>query len=494
MKFITAVILAFAASHACTFSLAFANDNQKPNIVYVMCDDLGYGDIQCLNPENGKIPTPNVDRLAAEGLTFTDAHSGSSVCTPTRYGLLTGRYSWRTKHQQGVVQGFAPNLITADRPTVASFLQDHGYHTGIVGKWHLNFQYADPASGEILKRKGKKVPAPVGSKIPDGPLTRGFDYFHGFHHAGDMKGVIDGDEMIKHDDEINMLPRITRKSVEYIDARGKSEKKQPFFLYVPYGSPHSPILPTAEWQGKSGLNAYADFVMETDAGFGEILTALDRNGFTDNTLVVFTSDNGCSRIAGIGKLREKGHHVSANFRGSKADLWDGGHRVPFIVRWPGKIEPGSNSDQLVCHIDLFATCAEILSSELPADSAEDSVSILPAFTDQPIVSTRAGVIHHSISGHFAYRLGKWKLLLARGSGGWTAPKEPAAKKQNAPIAQLYDMENDPSETTNLYDSRPEVVQQLLEQLKSDITRGRSTDGPDAANDIDNIELWKSGQQ
>ena len=193
--------------------------------------------------------------------------------------------------------------------------------------------------------------------------------------------------------------------------------------------------------------------------------------------MVFTSDNGCSKAAGIPDLLEKGHHVSGRYRGSKADLWDGGHRVPFIVRWPGKIEPGSTSDQLVCHTDLFATCAEILGLDIPAGTAEDSVSVLPAFLGQPIVSTRAGVIHHSISGHFAYRLGPWKLLLARGSGGWTAPKEKAAIKSGAPVAQLYDMESDPSETTNLYESKPEIVHQLLAQLESDVKRGRSTKGP-----------------
>ncbi len=455
-----------------------------------MCDDLGYGDIQCLNPEHGKIPTPAVDRLAKEGMTFTDAHSGSSVCTPTRYGLLTGRYSWRTRLQRGVVQGFAPCLIAEERPTVASFLQSQGYHTGIVGKWHLDFQYADPKTGEILKRKGKNKLAPVGSKIPDGPLSRGFDHFHGFHHARDMRGVIEDNQVIAHDDEINMLPRITRASVGYIDARAQN-KQQPFFLYVPYGSPHAPILPTAKWQGKSGLGDYADFVMETDAGFGEILDAIDRNGFADNTLVVFTSDNGCSKKVDIPRLREKGHHVSAHYRGSKADLWDGGHRVPFMVRWPGKIQPGSTSDQLVCHTDLFATVAKMLGQNLPDAAAEDSVSILPAFSGQPIESTRAGVIHHSFSGHFAYRLGKYKLLLARGSGGWTAPKEAAAKEADAPIAQLYDMQTDPSETTNLYESKPEIAQQLLFQLKSDIKRGRSTEGSDRVNDFRPVKLWKS---
>ncbi len=467
--------------------------SDKPNIVFVFCDDLGYGDIQCLNPERGKIPTPGVDRLAQEGMIFTDAHSGSSVCTPTRYGLLTGRYSWRTRLQRGVVQGFKPCLIAEDRPTVASFLKEQGYHTAIVGKWHLDFQYADPASGEVLKRQGRKTLAPVGSKIPDGPVHRGFDYFHGFHHAGDMKGVIENDTVIAHEDEIHMLPRLTRNAVEYIDRRARVDNDQPFFLYVPYGSPHNPIVPTKEWQGKSGLNPHADFVMETDDGFRQILDALDRNGFTENTLVIFSSDNGTSKAANIPELQEKGHYVSANMRGSKADLWDGGHRVPFVVRWPAKVAAGSKSDDLICLTDLMATCAELLDTPLPKDAAEDSVSFAPALAGKPIMTTRKGVIHHSVSGHFAYRQGNWKLLLAKGSGGWTAPNEKAAAEAGAPIAQLYDLEKDPGETTNLYASHPEVAERLLAQLESDVNQGRSTDGAPAKNDVTKINLWKSGK-
>ena len=473
-----------------SISASFAQAQEKPNIVYVICDDLGYGDVQCLNPERGKIPTPGVDRLASEGMIFTNAHSGSSVCTPTRYGIMTGRYSWRSRLQRGVVQGFAPCLITEDQPTVAGYLKGYGYHTAIIGKWHLDFLYLDPATGEKVKRKGKK-PAPVGSIIPDGPIHRGFDYFHGFHHAGNMKGVIENDAVIEHDDEINMLPRLTRKAVEYIDQRAKT-KDQPFFLYVPYGSPHSPVLPTKEWQGKSGLNDYADFVMETDDGFKQMLEALDRNELTDNTLVIFTSDNGCSRKpAQLEKLQELGHYPSAHMRGSKADLWDGGHCIPFVLRWPRKVKADSTTDQLVCLTDLMATCAEILKAPLPENSAQDSVSFLPALSGQPIVSTRAGVIHHSISGHFGYRESKWKLLLAKGSGGWSSPNEKESKK--APIAQLYDIEADPGETTNLYGAQPKVAGRLLKQLESDVTRGRSTEGPTAKNDVDNIKLWKSGQ-
>jgi arylsulfatase A-like enzyme len=470
-------------------SCALAVADSKPNIVYIICDDLGYGDIQCLAPETSKIPTPNADQLALEGMTFTDAHSGSSVCTPTRYGIMTGRYSWRTKLQKGVVTGFAPCLIDKDRMTVAGFLKQQGYATAIVGKWHLDFQYLDPESGEAYSQKQHKTP-PVGAKIPDGPLHRGFDYYHGFHHARNMEAVIEDDKVIAHDDVVNMLPRLTEKSAAYIDSR--AGKEEPFFLYVPLGSPHTPIVPSDEWKEKSGLGEYGDFVMQTDNVVGEISKALERNGFTANTLVIFTSDNGCSKAAGIPKLAEQGHIVSANLRGSKADIWDGGHRVPFIVRWPGKVEAGSNSDQLICLTDLFATVTDILGQSILGQTCEDSVSFLPALYGKKIESTRNGVIHHSFSGHFAYRQGPWKLLLARASGGWSSPKENEAGK-DAPKGQLYHMRKDIGETNNLFEKNPEKVEVLLGLLKADVSRGRSTNGPESKNDVpvEEIVLWKS---
>lgn len=468
-------------------SCAFAAEAKHPNIVFILCDDLGYGDIQCLAPKTSKIATPCTDRLAKEGMTFTDAHSGSSVCTPTRYGLLTGRYSWRTKLQKGVVTGFAPSLIAKDRPTVATLLKAHGYHTAVIGKWHLDFQYLDPKTGKAYSQKQHKSP-PVGAKIPDGPLHRGFDYYHGFHHARNMEAVIEGDTVIAHDDVINMLPRLTKKSVEYIDSR--AGKKQPFFLYVPLGSPHTPIVPSKAWQGKSPLGKYGDFVMETDHVVGEIEKALKRHGMTDNTLVIFSSDNGCSKAAGIPQLAKMGHKVSAHLRGSKADIWDGGHRVPFIAKWPGKIKPGSTSDQLICLVDLFDTAAEIVGADHRREHAVDSVSFLPALFGNKIESSRGGVIHHSISGHFAYRQGNWKLILARASGGWSSPKENQAGK-NAPKGQLYDMTRDVGEQKNLFNEKPELVNKLLADLTSDIKRGRSTKGPQAKNDVENVVLWKS---
>jgi len=400
---------------------------------------------------------------------------------------MTGRYSWRTRLQKGVVTGFAPSLIAEDRMTMAGFLKQQGYATDAVGKWHLDFEYLNPETGEKYTQKQHKTP-PIGAKIPDGPIHRGFDYYHGFHHARNMEAVIENDKVIEHDPVENMLPRLTQKSVEYIDSR--KGKKEPFFLYIPLGSPHTPIVPTGEWVGKSGLGKYGDFVMQTDNVVGEVSKALKRNGFADNTLVIFTSDNGCSKAAGIPQLAAQGHKVSAHLRGSKADIWDGGHRIPFIVKWPGKVEPGSTSDQLICLTDLFATTADILDQEPPEGTCEDSVSFLPALSAKPIVSTREGVIHHSFSGHFAYRSGKWKLLLAKASGGWTSPKENQVPK-GSPKGQLYDMETDVGEKNNLYPSKPELVAELLAKLTKDIKGGRSTDGPKSKNDVENIVLWKS---
>lgn len=472
------------------FGLVFftsANAEDRPNVVYIICDDLGYGDVQCLAPETSRIPTPHADRLASEGMIFTDAHSGSSVCSPTRYGIMTGRYSWRTRLQKGVVTGFAPSLIVENRMTVAGFLKSQGYATAAIGKWHLDFEYLNPDTGAKYLQKEHKTP-PVGAVIPDGPIHRGFDYYHGFHHARNMKAVIENDRVVEHDAEINMLPRLTRKAVDYLESREESD--QPFFLYLPLGSPHTPILPSPEWQGRSGLGKYGDFVMQTDNVVGAVTDALKRIGKEDNTLVIFTSDNGCSKAAGIPALAAQGHMVSAHLRGSKADIWDGGHRIPFIVRWPGRVKAGTTSDQLICLTDLFATMADVLKVSPPAETCEDSVSILQALNGKEISTTRTGVVHHSFSGHFAYRHGKWKLILARGSGGWTAPQEKDLDSSSLK-AQLYNLTEDPGETTNLYSGEPEVAERLLKELRADVFRGRSTSGNAAMNDVSEIVLWKS---
>lgn len=468
---------------------------EKPNVVIILCDDLGYGDVHCLAPETSKIPTPHADRLAAQGMVFTDAHSGSSVCTPTRYGLMTGRYSWRTRLQKGVVTGFAPSLVAEDRMTVAEFLRQQGYATAVIGKWHLDFQYLNPQTGQAYRQKDHKLP-PMGARIPDGPIDRGFDYFHGFHHARHMEAVIEHDRVVEHDAVENMLPRLTRKAVEVIEsyaARAEAGESQPFYLYIPLGSPHTPIVPTQKWKGKSGLGDYGDFVMQTDHVLGEVTAALERCGFAENTLLIYTSDNGCSRAAGISELAKQGHAVSAHLRGSKADIWDGGHRIPFLVRWPGQVQAGATCGQTICLTDFFATMADLLAVEVPPRTCEDSVSFLPALHGEPIETTRAGIVHHSFSGHFAYRSGPWKLVLAYGSGGWSSPTEKKAKQAGDPPVQLYQLEKDPSEQHNLAAAQPEQVQALLKQLELDVARGRSTAGPDSRNDTEGIVLWKSGE-
>lgn len=308
-----------------------------------------------------------------------------------------------------------------------------------------------------------------------------------------MKAVIENDRIIAHDPVVNMLPRITRESVKYIEERAKSPD-QAFFLYVALSSPHTPVVPTPEWQGKSGLGDYADFVMQTDHALGSVMRALEQTGLAENTLLIFSSDNGCSPNASKSLNADKiGHRISAHYRGHKADIWEGGHRVPFIAQWPGVIAPGSISDQTICLIDFFATVSEITGKPLPEDGAEDSVSFLPAFSGQPIQSSRQGIIHHSFPGHFAYRMGEWKLILARGSGGWSSPKEEEAL--NAPEAQLYNLADDPGEMNNLYTAKPEIARKLLAQLEEDIYSGRSTQGPLSKNDVPDatIVLWKSGR-
>lgn len=480
-----------------------AADGKKPNLVYVLADDLGYGDVRCLNPDRGKIPTPNVDRLAAEGLTFTDAHSGSSVCTPTRYGILTGRYAWRTRLQSGVLGGYSPPLIAPGRRTVASLLQQHGYATACIGKWHLGWTWAGGEGGDDLS---KNYAVDYTQPIRNGPTALGFDYFYGISGSLDMPPFIfiENDRPVgvptvektwirkgpahKDFEAADVLPTLTRKAVEFIDRHAS----RPFFLYLPLNSPHTPIVPSAAWQGKSGLGPYGDFVMETDWALGEVLQALDRNGLAENTLVVFTSDNGCSPAAGVRDLEARGHFPSHVFRGYKADIWDGGHRVPFITRWPAVVKPGGTCGRLVGLTDLLATVADLLGEKLPDDAGEDSVSLRPLLRGQDR-AVRETVIHHSIQGRFAIRDERWKLILGPGSGGWASPRDPEALRQGLPPIQLYDMAADPGEKINVHDKHPEVVERLIKILEKHVTDGRSTPGAPQANDVA-VDFRKAGKR
>ncbi len=469
----------------------------NPSIVYILADDLGYGDVRCFNPE-GKIATPHLDRLAAQGMKFTDAHSGSSVCTPTRYGILTGRYAWRSRLESGVLFGYSRRLIEPGRLTVPALLKKHGYHTACLGKWHLGMDWPLRDGGTARSdADGPKVD--YGKPIRNGPLAVGFDRFFGISASLDMPPYIyiDNDRTVglptvektwvrkglAHRDfeAVDVLPRLVREAVGYINERAAAVRQgKPFFLYLALPAPHTPIVPTPRWQGKSKLNAYADFVMQTDDGVGQVLAALEKAGLAGNTLVVFTSDNGCSPAAGIAELVRKGHRPSERFRGHKADIFEGGHRIPFIARWPGKIKPGTTSRQLTCLTDLMATCAGIVGTKLPADAGEDSVSMLPALLGKAAGPLREAVVHHSINGSFAIRQGKWKLCLCPGSGGWSEPRPGSKREKALPRVQLYDLENDAGEKTNVQGEHPEVVARLTALLRKYTREGRSTPKPESA--------------
>ena len=513
-QFIRISVALLAASFALT-----VRAEQPPNIIYILADDLGYGDVQCLNPERGKIPTPHMDELAKQGMTFTDAHSSSSVCTPTRYSVLTGRYNWRTKLQKSVLNGYGEPLITEDRMTVPSFLGENGYTTAMIGKWHIGLgiattdgKKASPKKG-LGEKKGKGAFSPGElsnidweGAIEGGPFDLGFQSWYGISASldfppyvwirdknwtavGDYVKAFHRDGPASEDFEaIDVLGKLADESVEFISGY---ESEKPFFIYIPLPSPHTPIVPTKEWQGKSGLGDYGDFVMQTDGFVGQVVKALDDRGISENTIVIVTSDNGCSPRANFKNLEKQGHFASAQFRGAKADIWEGGHRIPFFVKWPKVIKPGSVSGELTCQIDLLATCADLLGKPLPTNAAEDSESILPVFKGEQPEFSRKGVIHHSIGGHFAYREGKNKLILAAGSGGWASPTEAQARKQGLPEAQLYDLEADPGEQENLYGSSPEVAARMLEQLTTYVNSGASVEGKDSKNDIAKIKLWKS---
>ncbi len=491
------------------------NSTELPNIIYILADDLGYGDISVFNPE-GKINTPNIDKLAEEGMRFTDAHTSSSVCTPTRYGILTGRYNWRSSLKKGVLTGNSKALIPAARTTVASLLKKQGYNTAFIGKWHLGWDWA--LKNELTKSgegwNAKDFDNIDFSKpVKNGPKDLGFDYSYGHSGSLDMapyvyvengmptaipdrvtenkgkyswwrKGPASPDFV--HED---VTPNFFRKAEKYI--KENSNKKEPFFLYLALPSPHTPILPTKEWQGKSGLNPYGDFVMMIDDYVGQLLTQVQASGISKNTLIIFTSDNGCSPAAKIDELIARGHYPSYIFRGHKADIFEGGHRVPFIVKWPGHIAGNTQNDQTLCTTDLMATLAEITHYDLKDDEGEDSYSMMPLFKDTLTGgSFRQATVHHSINGSFSIRKGNYKLIMCPDSGGWSYPRPGKDDKIIAelPKMQLYDLKNDPGEEHNLIYAEPEKAEELKQLLNKYIREGRSTPGTQQQND--SVAWWK----
>ena len=481
-------------------AISCKQQEQLPNIIYILADDMGYGDVSALNPE-GKIKTPHLDRLVAEGMAFTDAHTTSAVCTPTRYGILTGRYNWRSSLKRGVLGGYSPALIDTTRETVASMLQKAGYHTAFIGKWHLGWDWSKDENNEVDFSK----------PVDRSPNDFGFDYAYGHCGSLDMApyvyvedgmptaipDTVTGSEILYgwwregltspdfiHED---VTPNFFRRAIKLVQE--KAGNKQPFFLYLPLPSPHTPILPTEEWREKSGINPYGDFVMMIDDYIGKLLECIKTAGIEDNTIVIFTADNGCSPAAKFEVMLEKGHNPSYQFRGHKADIYEGGHRVPFIVKWPCRIKPGSRSDKTICTTDLMATCAGITGFYLPDHSAEDSYSMLALF-DDPVSDdySRDYTIHHSISGRFAIRHGDWKLCLCPGSAGWSYPtdKELESMKDYPPM-QLFNLKEDMGEQNNLYEVYPEKVEELKAALKKIIYDGRSTPGEKQTNE--NMDNW-----
>jgi arylsulfatase A len=501
MKRLDLVKAICVAAALCTLThgvnAAPGKSTSKPNIVLILADDMGIDSVQALNDKSG-IATPHLDALLKQGMHFTDAHSGSSVCSPTRYGVLTGRYSWRSSLKRGIVGQWKPPLIEEGRLTLPSMLKSRGYHTACIGKWHLGWNW--PKKGGGFTTKLEEID--FTGKVEGGPAGCGFDYAFGddvpnwqpfvWIENGRMLGVPDKQlSFAKHYhsgrgigvegwDLEAVLPKITEKCVSYIGEQAK--KKEPFFLYFPMTSPHTPIAPSKPFLGKSGISRYADFLIESDWCVGQIMKALKDQGISDTTLLVFTSDNGTSPKCNFNELREKETNLQNHWRGMKADAFEGGHRVPFIVRWPGHIKPGTKSDQIISLVDIMATCADAVGVSLPDTAAEDSVSLVPALRGEDTKAPlHEAVISHSVSGVFVVRKGNWKLQYSAGSGGWSDPKDGAALKRGLPKRQLYDLSLDPKETSNLITNHPEIVNDLTATLRGYIEKGRSTSGAPQEN-------------
>jgi arylsulfatase A len=430
---------------------------RPPNIVYVLADDLGWGDLGSYNPRSG-VSTPNADRLARDGVRFTDMHSPSAVCTPTRYGILTGRYSWRSRLKEGVLWGYSPNLIEPGRMTVASMLRSRGYRTGAVGKWHLGL--------------GDSEETDYTQPLRPGPVDHGFGYFFGIPATLDMAPYvyIENDQVVEqptaHTEGRNgprgvfwrpgpiapgfkieeVLPTLTAKATAFIRERADTSGR-PFFLYFALTAPHTPWVPAKEFLGKSKAGDYGDFVAQVDEALGQVMRVLEETGLAGNTLLIFTSDNG-AHWTPEDKTRFA-HRANADWRGMKADIHEAGHRVPFLARWPGKIPAGSVTNELACLTDLLATVAEIVGVPLPVNAAEDSYSLLPALLGKRPEPIREAVVHHSYDGMFSIRQGEWKLILGPGSGGFSAPRR-IEMQPGVVEGHLYHLGRDPHEENDLY--------------------------------------------
>lgn len=510
MKYSQLIIICLVLSGGLIFS---CDQQQKhPNIIVFLVDDMGYGDPQCYVAES-KIPTPNIDRLATKGILFTDAHSPSSVCSPTRYAILTGRYAWRTNLKKGVLGPYNQPLIEKDRLTLPKMLKEKGYFTALIGKWHLGMQWGTNNNSELPTFWDRKFDQSVidhSKPITAGPLTAGFDYYFGVDVPNFPPYIfIENDKMLgeptipkpnnmygnpglmlpgwKLED---ILPTFTQKAVNYIDNYSKNKKDKPFYLQFTTTSPHTPIVPAKAFIGKSDAGPYGDLVHQTDYTIGEIMKALERNNLFDNTIIIFTSDNGSPSRAGDPHLHgpdfqvpgsvitKYGHNPNAPLRGMKTDIHEGGHRIPFIVSWPKAYQANRISNEPICAVDIMATLASIVDYQLPSDAAEDSYDLSSLWLDANIGTDageapfREAIVHHSVNGSFAIRKGDWKMIPQKGNGGWTHAQS-VRQAANEPDGQLYDMESDPAETNNLWNQHPDIVKSLTELLKKYQSEGRS---------------------
>ncbi len=489
---------------AAALSTSAAAPSKRPNIVIILADDLGYGDVACYNPES-RIPTPNIDRLAAQGVRFSDAHTPCGVCSPTRYGLLTGRYPWRTELKSQVLWPFDKPLIDKDRLTLPKMLKTSGYHTAAFGKWHLGWDWPtiDDSKVNSLVRIGdpqRPIRIDFAHKvrfnrpIAEGPITRGFDYYFGVDLPNfPPYSFIENDRVLVEPTEQKpdsmfgwpgamapgwqleeVLPTITRRAVAHINERAKLTS--PFFVYLPLTGPHTPIAPHRDFQGKTKAGAYGDFVHQVDHSVGQVMDALRQSGAAENTLVFFTSDNGPENLT-YPVLKEYGHSSAGPLRGAKRMLYEGGHRVPFIASGPG-IARGRTEKEVICLTDLMATLANTTGFKLPNEAAEDSYDITAAIyggsRSKPI---REATVHHSMNNEYGLRQGDWVFIeSANGGGGNAEPawyREMHGLKDADQPAALYHLAEDLREAKNLYAQYPDRVRAMRALLNTYKTETRS---------------------
>jgi len=467
---------------------------KRPNVVIIYADDMGFGDLGANNPDS-KIPTPNLDKLASEGMRFIDGHSSSGICTPSRFALLTGQHHWRRFHN--IVGAMGSSVFEPDDFTLAKMFKTKGYNTACIGKWHLGWDWNALKRAEAAKWSKKRPSRPEdfdwSQPIPDGPLAQGFDYYFGdgtinfppycwiendgvveaptamlntktFRKIPEGKWEFRGGPMVEGWDPYQVLPTLTDKAVAWLE---KQSADQPFFLYFPLPAPHAPIIPNDEYLGKSQAGAYGDFVYESDAMAGRILEVLETKGFAENTIVVFTTDNGSEHYA-YARLKNVGHWSSGHLRGLKRDVWEGGHRVPFVVRWPGKIRPGAVSDETISQVDLAATFASVIGHTLTSSEAVDSYNLLPLLQGheykQPL---RKATVQNTFKRAFALRQGDWMFIDAKSGKhskcpDWFNTERGYGKDETAGL--LYNLKDDPAQRKNLYAAYPEKVSEMKKLL------------------------------